>query len=347
MGRKRNKNPKQSSDSLSDQVIDLLANILESTGVWKTQQSNDNPWEYLVSCLQALIQLLKKCKAHERTSDEEFDDMMLSLEQATQSVRSSGDMLLETIRNTAPVLASCEELEMICRHQEFARLRPLSCSLVAAVRDQRSTAEDTVERIRQTLSSILVSDTFEEERIDALVLDLDNHSLSIHRRCIDPKKSPWRDAVIFLAQLGEGIDQSQQQPNESPNSEALNENISSWSPEDINEADEAICARSNLMSSTPNVYDVVRAFASQNGLAKRFLSMLIVGAEGSGKTYHCNEIERMVPDGVQGMTSEKAYPRSEETIPAILTFRTLKNSSFYSYSSVPSIRCNEFHCWCR
>jgi hypothetical protein len=305
MGGKRNKSPKLDTDPASDRLVDLLASILECSGVWNSRAKEENPWDSLTSSLEELAKQLEKLESAENNFDEHDvlqHDFLLGVEQAAQDVRERGDILLVEIKENSPELALCQELESICHLKEFSRLRPLSRSLMSAMRHQRCLAGNVLQSIWKALSHLHNNDHTKVPNTKELIADIRHDSLLIRRRCLDPKSSPWKDAIVFLEQLGAQC-QSAQSSSAMVKSRPVHagHHISRSTPVTVDEAKGKPKTPPNSLVSSPSIIEAVRAFAFNDAPSvQKTFSILLVGAEGSGKTHCCNEIEKMVPPGVHG-----------------------------------------------
>jgi hypothetical protein len=303
MGRKRGKNkPNEADSSASDRLVELLAQILEGSGVWNRKE--EDTWGMLASSLDGLAKYLEKFDATRTgTAEVPHDDLLLQIEEAAQTVRSSGEALSVEIQKVPQELLLCQELESICQQsKEFSRLRPLCRSLTGAIRRQRCMTEDLIQNIERLLSNIHSMEGHPKSREADLVAEIRRLSISIRRRCLNAKSSPWKDAIEFLRGLGAGPQQAQlnfgypTSVTSNHGEDALIRSLSIWTP-----TKEGPKIESTILLSASSIVAVAEAFArTETSIAPRNFSLLLVGAEGSGKTHCCDQIERMAKPYLNG-----------------------------------------------
>jgi hypothetical protein len=302
MGRKRGKNKPIEADSGSDRLVELLAQVLEGSGVWNRKE--EDTWGMLASSLDGLAKHLEKFDAT-RTGAAEvpYDDLLLQIEEAAQAVRSSGEALSVEIQKVPQGLLLCQELESICQQsKEFSRLRPLCRSLTGAIRRQRCMAEDLLQNIKRMLSNLHSMEGHPKSRETDLVADIRRVSISIRRRCLSAKSSPWKDAIEFLRGLGAEPQQAQLNfgyPTSVASNHGEDARIRSLSIRTPME--EGAKVDSSTLLSASSIVAVAEAFArTETSIAPRNFSLLLVGAEGSGKTHCCAQIESMAQPHLNG-----------------------------------------------
>jgi hypothetical protein len=138
-----------------------------------------------------------------------------------------------------------------------------------------------------------------DKQIDAIV-NLRESALCISLRCIRPEKSPWRDAKKILEK---SIQSDLERSELTPAKHESSANAGADSKELTALDDAKPCQiKTNPILMDQTIMETVKTFAfdSESPSIKKFFSILIVGAEGSGKTFCCNEIEKIVDEKVDG-----------------------------------------------
>jgi hypothetical protein len=307
MARKRGKGAKPADTTTSDdRLVDVLAELLACSGVWDSHiKETENAWDSLASSLTELATKLEKLNATTQTNSSSDDgeehyameaDLVLSLEQAAQDVRLQGETFSAEIIDISMEFRLCQELESICSLKTYTSTRPLAKSLMGGFRRQRWAAENIVRSIPQFLSCLHNVEDPDAYYADDLLADLRQASALISRRCLDRESSPWKEAIELLSHGGVDLSHSVKASSlQTPTVEDTpkRESLATYPQTQDND-------RGKLFSGS-SILEVARAFAdgrfprNQNAF-----SLLLVGAEGSGKTHCCEEIETMVQPHVLG-----------------------------------------------
>jgi hypothetical protein len=281
MGRKKAKATVE--DNPEVQALEILVDILEGSGVFSKHSGDEDSWDRLSYSLENLAKRLENSSSrifHSDQVDVAEEDLLLEIEEAAQEVR-----LRDEIQEMPLELRLCQKLEATC-----PRLRPLARSLRGAVYQQRWIANDIFRSILQSLENLYTG----KEEHNKAITELRYSSIQIRRRCIKPKSSPWRDAVLLLEDTA-GRDLGESRSSIEDSNDCLDAII------DFDVDDDTHRTNYHPVVLNTNIIAVVKAFAFDSKQSKKkFVSMLVVGSEGSGKTYCCNEIEKVVKSQVDG-----------------------------------------------
>jgi hypothetical protein len=301
MGKKKVKVPAVVPQSPFDEAVDILATILEECGVWKSSSGGEDDWDRLSSVLQAFVAAIessKKASLHEDSSEQEQDDILLDVEQAAQSLHSSCESFGAYIQNRSELIDLCQDLDSFCDGcQDSIRIRIVSRALMGAIRQQTFTAIDAVKSILQTLSHLHMPEASSRQQYSSLSTQVHHFLTLIQRRCIDPKSPPWTEAVELLKQIQpdhqslDFLERFGLSKGRTPEDESIGKTL-----EDSSRPTEL------LKKESPTVVGAVRDFLTLEGNL-RFTKpslLLVVGPEGSGKTYLCNEIQGLVGSNACG-----------------------------------------------
>lgn len=270
------------------QALDILVEILEGSGVFSKNSGDEDSWDRLSYSLENLAKRLENSSSrifHSDQVDVAEEDLLLEIEEASQEVRLRVSLLSDEIQEMPVELRLSQKLEATC-----PRLRPLARSLRGAVCQQRWIATDIFRSILQSLENLYT----DKEEHNKAITELRYSSIQIRRRCIKPKSSPWRDAVLLLEDTaGPDLGESKSSIEDSNDCfDAIN---------DFDVDDDTHQTNYHPVVLNSNIIDAVKAFAFDSKQSKKnFVSMLVVGSEGSGKTYCCNEIEKVVKSQVDG-----------------------------------------------
>jgi hypothetical protein len=308
MGRPRRK-PSKIADNHTDQdekdqdekLVDLLEKVLECSGIWSTDQDHESAWGSLSSSLGTLAKQLKQTVGLSATdsstsnyNEERLLDPFLDMEQTMQEVRMQADLLLSQNQSLSTELGVCRELEgLFVASTRLARLRPLVGSLRASFKRRRWLVKEAVETIHNTVSKI-----YSSEASDDIIKELRQLSNLIRRRCLDMKEYPFKDVINMIELLSMDDDYYNM---DIPNS--FIKSIDKTMPI------EPIVGETTLDPSEhglpPSIGNVVQAFlgGDDNGSGSH-PRILLVGPEGSGKTYYCNKIALLVQGHAKGKCFE-------------------------------------------
>ena len=308
MGRKPNKTSKKDAgpDSVSNRLVELLADLLEVSGVWgKVSNKEDDPWFALALSLEILTEKLENGQSAQLTFDEDGDmlndHLLLEIESAAREVRSCADAFTMRIQENSEEFELCHKLESVCQ-KTFPRLRPLSRSLLNALQYRRCAGRDVLQDILLSLSHLHCDN---DSSLD-LILDLKKATRRIRRRCLDSRSSPWKEVIIFLEHFGADIESS----NETSDSISATMQHNVQVDAQRNDPMPQFSSKENLHGNNTmeesilcasTVFDAVRAFISHSDPGEQnVFSILLQGDAGSGKTRTCAEIEKMASDHICG-----------------------------------------------
>lgn len=328
MGKKKVKVPAVDPQTAFDEVVDILATILEECGVWKSSSGGEDDWDHLSSVLEAFVAAIESCQKallHEDSSEQKQDDFLLDVEQSAQNVRSSCESFGAYIQSRSELIDLCQDLDSFCDgHHDSIRIRIVSRALTGAIRRQTFTAIDAVKSIVQTLSHLHMPEAGSARQYSYLSTQVKHFLTLIRRRCIDPKSPPWTEAVELLKQIQpdhQSLDVLERfglSKERTPEAEFKEESLDNSSrPSEF------------LKAKYPTVVGAVRDFLTIEGnlsFTKPSL-FLVVGQEGSGKTYLCNEIQELVGSNAYGKFIYGFFPSLWE-LPSIELTLYLNTQSF-------------------
>lgn len=334
MGKKKVKAPAVVPQSAFDEVVDILATILEECGVWKSSSDGEDEWDRLSSVLEAFVDAIEssqKVLLHEDSSEQKQDDFLLDVEQAAQSVHSSCESFGAYIQNRSELIDLCQDLDSFCDgHQDSFRIRIVSRALMGAIRQQTFMAIDSVKSILQTLSHLHMpeAEAGSRRQYSSISTQVQHFLTLIRRRCIDPKSPPWTETVELLKQIQpdhQSLDILERfglSKGRKPDSEFKGESLDNLSqPTEL------------LKTTSPTVVGAVRDFLTlEGGSFPKPSLFLVVGPEGSGKTYLCNEIQGLVGSNACGKFVYGFFP----ALSVLLSIELMLYLNIHSYSTIAS-----------
>ncbi len=296
-----------------DEIIEGLSSVLEHSGILShggDSDTDENPWTRLSDNLKDLLvssgKLQKLVLAgssgnYDETIHEdnpvfaERNELLLGMEDSIYDARENTKCISKVLQKSASAqLNACRRLESISRRNPeltvSARLLPLAKSLCSAIRRQK---------ISWLQSNQLMEDCIQNLYSDNPTNATDKLQIvykRVNRRCINPDRSPWKEAMSLLESVAGGV----------PPDDPISSNSSQYICQDailldvlpidshsmapgLRRFDNSTCAAIQLK---PIVNEFFGEQSLQNHEGSRILSMLIVGPEGSGKSYLLNEIEK-------------------------------------------------------
>ena len=292
-----------------ERIAELLVEILHHCGVWarRAREDQNNSWERLAASLKKLSISLEKLKKAESQ-----EGVLLELEEAAQDVRVQSQQLLasENRQEILEALDLCRELEGICRRKKIYRILALSLSLTNCIRRQR---EDITKVLTETLQymSQLYEDVVPNKQIvqSDLVASLRAGSTSLSLRCINPNQAPWKDAkdlVKILLSRDDSADDSLSMKRVDLLGVALTierQAMIEWEALPISTTFDGTTSFGTLVEEG-SIVDVAVAFAEDRGVNTHSSKcFLVVGPQGSGKTFCLDRIESRVPATGKGKNS--------------------------------------------
>lgn len=262
----------------------FLVDILEESGLVRNYSDSGDCWDRLSDSLESLSNRLQDriSSASQAGERDIHENRFLETEVAAQQVRFRVSVLADEIGEIPPILQLCQNLGAA-----FPRLRPLSKSLNATVCERQLVANDILLSITQTLEALYIGN---KEGMST-ISDLRLNGKRCRRHCGRSNSSPWKDIFLLLklntkrelGELGSATSDS-------------NDDVQMMKNCDVSQE---ICQTKDephVLQAT--ILDVVEAFVADSQSA--LLSLLVVGPEGSGKTFCCNEIEKVAKSRVQG-----------------------------------------------
>ncbi len=295
--------PNDKSLDINDKIIEILVEILERCGVWNNHGRDDpTSWNQVSKSLDQLSSNVEKLATMQIKSDRVIE-ILLAIEQDIQDVRAQSKLILQEQQDISEVLSLCRELERIGGRAENHRMLPLSLSLSSFVRNQRLDVMDTLKQVDQYLSTLYEALAPEKSSKLDLVQRLRVIAKDLDQRCIQPNSPPWSDAKEFVKVLLSRrsrcdprltLDKPEQDSRihteEHTPSETTGSSSSYSTP-----------ASSNGLVRFETVIEMALAFANQNmapSIANRCI--LLVGSEGSGKSFCLDQIQKQTPKTVNG-----------------------------------------------
>lgn len=285
---------KKAESKVEEDAVDILIEILDKYGAFRKETDDDDSWDLLSSSLERLGNVLSKRDRLKEDVDA-LDTQILEIEDVAQEVRLRGTILSnETKEIPHELLLFCQELE-----STYPKLRLMARSLKGAICQQRLLVNDMLLSVHHSLSS-LYGDA--DDQVKAIA-NFKHTSTWIKRRCIRSNSSPWKDALLMVKEV------SKQVGSEKSISPTLVHQENTKDAAIINPSKEFNKpTRIDMVMLNHSLMDAVKAFFSNQSsfTKKNFFSMLVAGAEGTGKTYCCNEIERIVGEKVEGIAAVEA-----------------------------------------
>jgi hypothetical protein len=296
---------KSEDEASRERIAELLVEILDHCGAWTRREGEDqNSWERIAASLENLSKSLENLEKEEsQQSNVRFDEVLVELEESAQGVRVQSQLLANENEELSEAMDLCQELENICRSIKFYQVLPLSLSLKSGIRYQR---EDISKMLRETVQnlSLLYNDVVPgRSNQSELVSSLRAASTSLSLRCIKPNQAPWKDAKDLVKILLGKQDRAEDAlPLESPDltvatkleGQVLKELETVPTP-----SFNGTVSYDTLMEND-SIVDLALAFANEEMQIQSSRCFLVVGAEGSGKTFCLDRIEKRVPATVNG-----------------------------------------------
>lgn len=290
MGRKKPKLKVEHDPAL--EAMDVLVEILEGSGASTANDSDQGHyWDSLSLSLDVLAKKLDKIKTSKSLHSSTIDDIprmqiILEIEETAQEIRSLVQQLSDETTKALPyMIGLCQSLEL-----SLTRLLPLARALKCAICRQSWKLNHVLQLILQSLSNLYID-------LDQTKTDILYASESLRRRCIDSKTYPWKDAIIYLAETSktQSYDEVMGEVEVDFDVDMITQNLSK-----VGLASKPLFDP-DLSIANESLIDCIKAFLFENEPKKKnFTSILMIGPEGSGKTFQCTVIERNVRSHVEG-----------------------------------------------
>eukprot|EP00980_Cylindrotheca_fusiformis_P006260 scaffold1340_cov122-Cylindrotheca_fusiformis.AAC.3 len=295
-------------EKTEEHVEELVVDILDGSGVFRNNpKDEEDSWNRLSDALDSICNKLQgrvSDAVHYDQQTIDADSLILEIEETAQEIRHRVSVLFKEIEELPPSLQLCQNLESSC-----PQLRPLTKSLMDAVCQQRWIANDILFGILQTLEGIHATKV---EQIKAIA-NFRLASKHLPRCCIRRRDSPWKDALLLL---GDTSSSRSLMKAESPKDDS---DLYSEAVVTSDYVDDVWHPQDDLVVPHGGVLDFVENFAAQSQTEmsqNTFMSVLVVGSEGSGKTYCCNEIEKIVGSRVKVIRPSLPYDVMGENVGA-------------------------------
>jgi SpoVK/Ycf46/Vps4 family AAA+-type ATPase len=281
-----------------DAVIAVLSAILESPSLRilpRNEETKADPWQALSKSLGILVSLLKQSDqsghlggkqtpavawSREHDEDSLVDAVILNVEEAVRQIRLDVEVLTVAIsRDSMTALDLCQELK-----RADSKMVLFSTTMEGAIRHQEALTLKMMGTISMSLSDLYCL----AER-EGVLRRLDSVSRNIQVRYVDGVGSPWHCAVRIL----ESLTRTKMTTSVGAKFHMDNEALMSVPTK------ETMTTRrgQSILGSSPSLHDAVKAIlkgaAHELDVEVKASSFLLVGPEGSGKTYLLNQIVRM------------------------------------------------------
>lgn len=274
-----------SPDDELNEYFELLAAQSFSSGVLKDSHQPEPSRENLVQCLQQIVQLLVQYDRHRDTVKPL--DVLLQLESATGELREISDEFLraqrEKISEMSTFFAELKSMNQMNNYCQKAVVQ--SGSLLAAYRKKNILEVTTVQQVLEGLKCL-----YDATKMKPLAKDLSRAAELLsgkflgnpHYENISSLIDCWRRHGLSRRDKQEKHD-SPSRPNGSPE---LEEQSKSHRPmETIDRITGRGLSKQDLLVFPTKQYPFLRHWT-----ARGIYKVLLVGPEGSGKTYTCNQL---------------------------------------------------------
>ena len=306
----------------TDEIIEELSSLLEYSGI--LPDSNENvsddssstgadPWVRLSNNLKELMISLRKLHKWVPTNNSKdvvgedsatFDkrnELLLSIENTIHEAQGNTESVSTTLAKGASVqLDTCRRLESISRSNPglsfSTRLLPMAKALAGAIRRQKMLWLHSLQLIEVCFEQIYTALGNHTKVTDNLQLVYKR----LNRRCMNPDRSPWKEAVESLEYIAASgfakDDMKSSRTRRAANNECQNAVIVNVPPMKSHSMAPRLQRFANSTCASLQLQQIVFAFfeekSERDGEHSRVLSVLLVGPEGSGKTYLLDEIEK-------------------------------------------------------
>ena len=295
---------KDDDNDARDRVCEILVVVLEQSGVWHNHdEESQSAWNLIADSLENLSQNIEKLTQTSQNAPDLVGEVLLSIEENAKQVRSHSVNLIEEQESVSDSLHRCTELEAICFSGESERWLPLALALSTAIRRQRLETTDCLQKIEQYLKVLYKSEFPSDAGSSDLVRSLRKVTSALSTRCIDSNESPWKDARDVVR----GLTSVNQEKNlvgsdGGGNPIGMRMQVQSVTPASANVSGPiGFAAKADGMIEKNSIVDAALAFAGNQDPVNANTCFLMVGGEGSGKTFCLDQIEKEVAQrGVQG-----------------------------------------------
>ena len=306
----------------TDEIIEELSSLLEYSGILSDRNENASddssstgadPWVRLSNNLKELMLSLGKLHklvpaanskdvvGEDTVTFERRNELLLSIENTIHEARGNKESVSATLAKGASVqLDTCRRLEFISRSNPglsfSTRLLPMAKALAGAIRGQKMSWLHSLQLIEVSFEQIYTALGNHTNVTDNLQLVYKR----LNRRCMSPGCSPWKEAVESLEYIAASgfvkEDMQSRRTRRAANEDCRDAVIVNVPPVKSHSMAPRLRRFANSTCASLQLQQIVNAFFEEkfeiDGEHSRVLSVLLVGPEGSGKTYLLDEIEK-------------------------------------------------------
>ena len=302
----------ESMDQTADEIIEELSSLLEHAGILSNDDDSDaglDPWVCLSSNLKELMVSSGKLPnlipssntSDETTTDQDIDafakrnELLLGMEDSILEARGNIESLSKTLQKSTSVqLDTCRRLESISRRNSelsfSTQLLPMAKSLGGAIRRQKLAWLQSIQLVENSIEQLYTASP--TNAADNLKLVYRR----VNRRCINPDRSPWKEAVRLLECIAGGVLRDDKISSDVSYHDCQEAILLELPPIDSHSMAPGLRRFPDSTCATLQLQDVVNDFfngdSEQHYKCSRVLSILLVGTEGSGKSFLLDQIEK-------------------------------------------------------
>jgi len=301
MSAKSKRNVKQSV-VVQERIADVLVEILDRCGVWNKDDDDVLPsWKMMASSLERLVICLEQLGDVENERSLFRPELLLKIEEEIHNVKELSNQVLSDTDDISSTLELCHTLTNLSRENpHIQQISYLRVSLPTAVRTQRDDVFHTVQAVNMNLDSIYdrISSTKSNE-VRSLIVSFQNSAMRLHQKCIRVDKGVWRGARKMVKRLLQSGGDS------FPLEEIFLTGMDDYVPVDPCASNRYVdsMVSSRRLRSTCFV-SAATSFAAGEAGSEHERCILLVGPQGSGKSYSLDQIQKLCSSKVRGKVSE-------------------------------------------
>ena len=280
---------------------EILEGILRECGVILIDEKSSKSegvdhWDQFSLALFTLATAITRLAASEKPDSQtkldpgrDRDSLILEVESAAQQVHGQCESFTTTVQNRFfELLMNIDKAKRIFPVNDLSRLHVVLTSLVSGIRTQLSLAKTIAQEALAYLPQLY--SMVETRKTQHLAKQLISLGRLLQQRCISTESSPWREAL----QVCHGLQSAQRQERTLVESQ---QNISKSDVLDSIPSHEAADPSQGcqfVSTPSPKICETVWKFLdghSPYSYSSKFMSILVVGAEGSGKSFLCDQIQ--------------------------------------------------------
>ena len=246
----------------------------------------------------------------EKKLDPDRDSLILEVESAAQQVHEQCESFTSKVQTRFfEQLMNIEKAKRMFPAKNVSRLHVILTSLVTGIRTQLCLAESIARDVLACLPQLY--SMMESGKTQQLTIQLMSLGRRLQQRCISTESSPWREALEVLR----GFQSTQRREHTLVESQQEIAQFDILDSISIHEAGgPSLGFREDhpkyfefISRSSPKIFETVRKFLDGHSpypYSSKFMSILVVGPEGSGKSFLCDEIQSFArTQGFHGKTS--------------------------------------------